>query len=156
MLNIAGAEDAPVPAAISPAADVHLVAASLEAAHQALQTSRALSAYRASSHRGGSFDQGQVMRSEAQSPPLLQTSMRVHMQRKSSTEQSKDMTTHSLALGDERACPVCLSALARAQVKSCGHQVCITCARAICQAGSAAPTCPLCRTYIDVFVQGTW
>ena len=130
-----------------PLCDMQMIAASLEAAHEAVQQSREL-------QQGLSASQ----RSDVAVLPERQLSGSFHPHDIShsaqGTQQQSGAGTHStsLSMGDDGACPVCLSNQARVMVRACEHRMCCTCLRAICSAGNQVPKCPLCRAHMDALL----
>lgn len=61
------------------------------------------------------------------------------------------VSNSTLPVGDERLCPVCISAEVQVEVAACKHAVCCECARMLCSLPASTPQCPLCRATIGAF-----
>ena len=61
------------------------------------------------------------------------------------------VSNSTLPVGDDRLCPVCITAEVHVEVVACKHAVCCECARMLCSLAGSTPTCPLCRATIGAF-----
>ena len=154
-------EDASMP-------DMVEVATALNAAHMVSMMSTELSqsgVLRRPTSAAGSSNKLQQQQQEQQQQQPSAAPMRSHTSRRScdaalpllhcTSRRLQRVATGSsslsLEVGDERACPICLSNRASVMVRACGHRLCCTCARGIVNADRKAPVCAICRAHIDAF-----
>jgi hypothetical protein len=77
----------------------------------------------------------------------------IHLSEDSHHHPRASASSHSLAIGDDGMCPVCLGEGVCVEITACKHTLCFKCARKLSTLEDKLPICPLCRRVIADFVE---